>query len=126
MDIGSETARFCIAGVEAEFEGRGDDARGLYEQAWLVARDDYDRAIAAHYVGHALTHIDGDPVAALPWLRLALEAAYRDERATAFRASAHVALGGCYEALGMPEAAREFELAARLGIRHVRTEPGER
>ncbi len=64
-------------------------------------------------------HLDGDPAGALPWFRAGLEATYLDERAAVFRASAHVALGGCYEALGMPEAAREFEQAAKLGIQHA-------
>ncbi len=118
MNITSRTAQLCLEGTRAEFERRGDEARQLYREAWAAALDDYDRAIAAHYLGHAALSINGDPVAALPWFRIGLDAACRDERAAGFRGSAHAALGGCYEALGMPEAAHEFEMAAQLGVIH--------
>lgn len=119
MNITSRTARLCLEGTRAEFERRSDEARRLYREAWNAALDDCDRAMAAHYLGHAAMYLEGDLASALSWFRVGLDFAYRDERAAAFRGSAHVALGGCYEALGMPEAEREFELAARLGIIHA-------
>jgi hypothetical protein len=117
METSSRTAQLCIAGTQAEFERRIDDARVCYLQAWQAVLDDYDAAIAAHYVAH----LESDAGAALPWHLRALEAAYRDDRTREFRASLHVSLGGCYDALGMPEAERHFAIAAELGIVHTRT-----
>ena len=115
MRIDTLTAELCIAGTQAEFERRIDDARRLFQQALDAAADDYDEAIAAHYIGH----LEADPRRALAWHLRALEAAYRDERTEEFRASLHVALGGCYEALCRAEAAEHFEAARRLGIEHT-------
>jgi hypothetical protein len=50
MDPDNPVIKLCVAGTRAEFEGRLDDARRLYLQAWEAARDDYDACIAAHYV----------------------------------------------------------------------------
>lgn len=117
METSSRTAQLCIAGTQAEFERRIDDARRCYLEAWQAVFDDYDAAIAAHYIAH----LESDPRTALPWHLRALEAAYRDDRTREFRASLHVSLGGCYETLGMPEAERHFAMAAQLGIVHTRT-----
>jgi hypothetical protein len=115
MRLDTRTGQLCMAGTHAEFERRIEDARCLFREAWNAATDHYDTAVAAHYMGH----IESDPLAALVWHLRALEAAYRDDRTQEFRASLHVALGGCYEALGMPEAKQHFEIATRLGIVHV-------
>jgi hypothetical protein len=115
MRIDSVTAQLCRAGTQAEFERRIDDARALFRQAWDAAIDDYDQAIAAHYIGH----IEPDPRSALAWHLRALEAADRDDRTQEIRASLLVALGGCYETLGMPEAADHFAAAGALGIVHM-------
>jgi hypothetical protein len=50
VDTDNLVVRLCIQGARAEFEGRLDDARSLFWQAWNAARDDYEACIAAHYV----------------------------------------------------------------------------
>lgn len=117
MDTSSRTAQLCIAGTQAEFERRIEDARRLFGEAWDAAADDYDAAMAAHYVAH----LEPDPHEALRWHTIALERAELDERAEEFMGSLLVSLGGAYEAVGDPaKADHYFELAARRGVRHFK------
>ena len=115
MDVSSKTARLCIAGTQAEFERRLDTARVLFLEAWEAASDDYDAAMAAHYVAH----LETDASEAHRWHMTALEHARRDSRAEEFMGSLLVCVGGSYEALGDSEAAeRYYGLAAERGVRH--------
>jgi hypothetical protein len=117
MDISGKTAQLCILGTQAEFERRLDDARALFSQAWDNAVDDYDRAIAAHYIAH-LEPNDG---VANRWDQVALEHAGRDGRAAEFVGSLLVSLGGSFERLGEKEkAGYYFAEAARHGVTHFR------
>lgn len=117
MDTGSQTAQLCIQGTQAEFERRLDDARELFARAWDVAADDYDRAIAAHYIAH----LEPDVAVAHHWNQVALEHAQKDERAAGFMGSLLVSLGGTYERLGDSERAeRYFAEAAAHGVEHYR------
>ena len=106
-----------MAGTSAEFEGRRDDARTLYLQAWEAARDDYEACIAAHYVARFQdTH-----QATLKWNQEALRRAeaVRDERVLEFYPSLYVNLGQSYELVGNEtEAQRYYRFAADLGLVH--------
>jgi hypothetical protein len=116
VDLESRTAQLCIAGTQAEFERRLDNARELFLAAWEARTDDYEAAMAAHYVAH----LEADPGEALRWNLRALAHARRDERAAEFMGSLLVSLGGAYEAVGdAAEAERSFELASQHGVRHV-------
>lgn len=117
MDINSKTAQLCMEGTRAEFERRLEDARSLFSQAWAAASDDYERAIAAHYVAH----LEPDAQTAHRWNLVALEHARRDERAAVFMGSLLVSLGGSFEHLGDAEQAESyFAEAARHGVEHFR------
>ena len=63
LDLSSRTALLCMAGTQAEFDRRLEDARDLFTQAWDAATVDYEASMAAHYVAH----LEPDPVAALEW-----------------------------------------------------------
>jgi hypothetical protein len=116
MDLASRSAQLCIAGTQAEFERRIDDARRLFLAAWEARTGDYDAAMAAHYVAH----LEPDPRDALRWHVLALEHARRDDRSAEFMGSLLVSLGGAYAAIGdAAQAERCFELAAQHGVQHV-------
>lgn len=113
MDLDGRTARLCIEGTRAELERRIDDARGLFLAAWEARDDDYDAAMAAHYVAH----LETDPDEALRWHLLALEHARLDDRSAEFMGSLLVSLGGAYEAIGdAAKAQHYFELAAHHGV----------
>lgn len=116
MDLESRTARLCMEGTQAEFERRIEAARGLFLAAWEARADDYDAALAAHYVAH----LETDPHEALRWHLLALEHAQRDGRAAELMGSLLVSLGGAYEAIGdAARAERFFERASHHGVQHV-------
>ena len=117
MDINNPVVRLCIAGTQAEFAGRLDDARGLYAQAWEAAHNDYEACIAAHYVAR----FQATPEDGLRWNLEALERARRveDGSVEAFYPSLYLNLGRSHEALGNPaEARRYYGLAAGLGVVH--------
>jgi hypothetical protein len=124
MDPNNPVLTLCLEGTRAEFEGRTDDARTLCLQAWLVARDDYDACVAAHYVARYQV----DPQAALHWNQEALTRAdaVGDERVLNFYPSLYVNMGRAHETLGhWAEARRYYALAAGLGLVHQADAPAE-
>ena len=50
VDPANAVVKLCAKGMAAEAEGRMDDARGLFAEAWSVSTDDYEACIAAHYL----------------------------------------------------------------------------
>lgn len=107
----------CIAGTQAEFQGRGEQARALYLQAWDLATDDYEACIAAHY----LARFQDDPAETLRWNREALRRAdaVGDERVASFYPSLYLNMGCSHELLGeQAEAQKYYALAAALGVVH--------
>lgn len=107
----------CVTGIQAEFEGRIDDARKLYFDAWNCSMNDFDRCVAAHYVAH----LEGDPGEALRWNRAALAHAQRadEELVASFFPSLYVNLGHSYELTGdATQAVHYYGLAANLGLLH--------
>lgn len=119
MDLSRRSVALCAEGTQAEFAGRFDDARRLYAQAWDAATDDYDRAVAAHYVAH----LESDAAEQLRWNRAALEHATRADQAAVapFMGSLYVNLGHSFELAGdLAEADRYYGLAAQHGVVHQR------
>ena len=117
MDLNNPVIQLCLAGTQAEFEGRLDAARAFYRQAWEAARDDYDACVAAHYIAR----LQSDPEVTLHWNReaLARAAVGGDERVRSFYPSLYLNLGHSYEVLGHEaEAQKYYALAAELGFEH--------
>jgi tetratricopeptide (TPR) repeat protein len=117
MDVNNPVIRLCAEGTRAEFEGRIDDARNLFMQAWNMSTDDYDACVAAHYVARH----QASPQETLRWNAEALSRAdaVGDERVSSFYPSLYLNMGHSYEALGnQAEAKRYYELAAKLGVVH--------
>lgn len=123
MDAANPVIKLCIAGTQAEFAGRTEDARSLYQQAWQAAQDDYEACIAAHYVAR----FQPTPEERLRWNREALERANRvkDGSVQEFYPSLYLNMGASYQALGIQaEAHRYYDLAAQLGVVHQAQEDG--
>ena len=117
MEIDGKTAQLCIEGNQAEFDRRLDDAKALFREAWEVAKDDYDKAIAAHYIAH----LEQDTTKIHEWNLIALKHAERDHRAEIFLGSLYVNLGSSFENLGnFTEAEHHYTLAAEYGVIHSR------
>lgn len=117
MDMSRRSVELCAQGTQAEFEGRVDDARALYDQAWEAANDDYDRCVAAHYVAH----LEADPAERLRWNLLALQHAdlAPTELVEPFYGSLYVNVGESYEATGdLKQAEHFYSLAAEHGVIH--------
>jgi hypothetical protein len=111
MDPNNPTVQLCIRGMQAE--GRGDPvgAKDAFQRAWLVATDDFDACVAAHYLARAQPTAEG----ALHWNLESLSRAMAvgDERVRDFYPSLHINLGHAYGRLGrQAEAHRHYLLAA--------------
>ncbi len=117
MDLDNQVVKLCMDGTRAEFEGRIDDARTLYMQAWDASQDDYEACIAAHYVAR----YQESPEEMLQWNQEALKCAnaVKDSRVEDFYPSLYLNMGHSYELLGnQNEAKRYYDLAAELGVVH--------
>ena len=117
LNSNNPVVQLCIQGTQAEFEGKPDNARALYWQAWNSAQDDFDACIAAHYVAR----FQDNPEAALRWNQEALNRANAapPELIQDFFPSLYLNLGRSFERLGnIDEAHWYYDLATQLGYRH--------
>jgi hypothetical protein len=106
MDPDNPVVKLCAQGMEAEFAGRPVEARDLFLRAWEARGDDYDAAVAAHFVArHQAT-----PAETLRWNQEALARAdaVGDERVRGFYPSLYLNLGHSHEQLGDRDEARRF------------------
>lgn len=111
LDPENPVIKLCVAGMQAEGQGRNDQARGLFQQAWDAATDDLEACIAAHYRARQAA----DPVEELHWNRTAIERAdaTEDERVRHFYPSLYLNLGRSYETLGrLADAQQCYDRAA--------------
>src|SRR5689334_82511 len=104
MDPNNPVVKLCAKGIEIEMQGRRDEARSLYLQAWELRQDDVDACVAAHYIAR---HQES-PAETLRWNELALTHAIRApvESIRSFLPSLYLNLGKSYEDLGNASRAR--------------------
>ena len=117
FDLANPVIKLCLAGTQAQFEGRAEAASALFWQAWQAVTDDYEACVAAHYVAGC----QATPEATLQWHQEALDRANQadPERVKSFYPSLYVNLGRAHEVLGHEaEARRYYALAADLGLVH--------
>jgi len=111
METDNPVVRLCAEGMQAEMEGRTEEAREMFEQAWHARRDDFDACVAAHYLARHQDH----PQATFEWNREALmrARAVGDDRMQSFYPSLYLNMGHSCEQLGdLSEARRYYGLAA--------------
>lgn len=108
IDPNNPVVQLCQQGMTAEFEGRIDEARRLFMQAWDARQDDYDACIAAHYVARSQER----PEEVLRWNQAAVDHAARvserdseHDSVRGFYPSLLLNLGWSYETLGDREQA---------------------
>lgn len=96
IDPTNPVVALCAEGMAVE--GMPAEARRLFERAWAIRRDDYDAAIAAHF----LARHQETPADTLHWNALAVRhaEAVRDASATDFLASLYLNLGDSYANVG--------------------------
>lgn len=120
MNLNHPVIKLCIEGTQAEFQGKIEQARSLYQKAWEAADADYEACIAAHYVAR---HQDNDQER-LYWNQVALAKAnaVTDGSVQEFYPSLFLNLGQSHERLGnLKKANRYYALAAALGAIHSDT-----
>jgi len=111
MDPNNPIVQLCAQGMMAEGEGRPEDAKALFMEAWEKAANDYEAAMAAHYVARH----QPDLQEALHWNRMAVERAEisQDEEINDFYPSLYLNLAHSYEHLAdFAEARRYYDRAA--------------
>ena len=96
IDSTNPVVALCAEGMA--MEGAPDEAKRLFEQAWAERRDDFEAAIAAHFVARHQPTADET----LRWNALAVQHAelVSDGRADGFLASLYLNLGDAHEKLG--------------------------
>ena len=102
MDPTNPVVALCAQGMA--LEGTPAEALRLFEQAWATRRDDFDAAIAAHF----LARHQSTAAATLHWNALAVEhaEAVPDGRCDELLASLYLNLGDAHARLGQLELAR--------------------
>ena len=101
IDTDNPVVRLCAEGVA--LEGTPAEAKRRFEAAWAARTDDYEAAIAAHF----LARHQGTAQATLHWNTLALQhaVAVTDGRTAPFMASLYLNLADAHASLGEREAA---------------------
>jgi tetratricopeptide (TPR) repeat protein len=115
MDLDPENpvVKLCVAGMQAEAQGKMQVAHDLFQQAWEQHQDDFEACIAAHFLARQLP----DPADILHWNQQAVFFADQvgDERVSGFYPSLYLNLGWSYEQLGALDMARQqYQKAAEL------------
>ncbi len=111
VDPDNAVVKLCAQGMAAEAEGRMDDARVLFSEAWSVSSDDYEACIAAHYLArHQATAEE-----TLWWNQEALRRADAAiNRVSGFYPSLYLNAAHALEQLGrVVEARQHYALAAQ-------------
>ena len=101
IDPANPVVALCAEGMAAE--GTPAEAKRLFERAWAARQDDYDAAIAAHF----LARHQPTPVETLRWNALAARhaEAVTDGRAAGFLASLYLNLAHAQANVGDMDAA---------------------
>jgi hypothetical protein len=117
IDQNNPVVKLCNEGTFAEFEKRFDSAQVLYQRAWNLATNDYERCIAAHYM--ARTQLNSESIFKWNEASLRFAESSMDNRVQSFFPSLYVNMGKSCELMGnLSEAERFYGLAAELGLIH--------
>lgn len=117
MEIDNPVVKLCIAGTQAEFQHKIEEAKRYYEQAWQIQTNDYEACIAAHY----MARFQEDAGKEFDWNQKALKHALSCElgRVSAFLPSLYLNMGKSYEKLGdLASAQMHYDQASQLGLSH--------
>lgn len=117
VDSNNPIVGLCVSGVQAELEGRGDDAMTLFERAWSERSNDHEACVAAYHLARS----QKAAVNALHWSQVALDhaSAVEDDSVRLLYPSLYLQLGLAFEDLDdLVQADASFFLA-RERARHL-------
>lgn len=117
MEIDNPVIQLCVAGTQAEFQHKWDEAKAFYEQAWKIQTNPYEGCLAAHY----MARFQVDPNIEFEWNKKALLLAQsiEDDRVISFLPSLFLNMGKSYEKLGdFVSAQMYYNKASRSGLSH--------
>ena len=115
LDATNPVVALCVEGMA--IEGDADAARALFEKAWEICCDDFDAAVAAHF----LARHQPTPELTLHWNAVAVEhaEAVKDERAQPLLASLYLNLGDAQRLTGNRRDAAAAVGKARAALVHL-------
>jgi len=111
FDPNNKVVKLCADGMQAEAEGKIEEAHALFQRAWDIAENDFEAFTAAHY----LARNQRNPEDVLKWNLESLARANKiaDESVNATYPSLYLNIGKSYEQLNdLKEANRNYQLAA--------------
>lgn len=97
--------KLCLQGMAMEDNGKPEEARNLFLQAWNEATNDFEKFLAAHYVARHQTDLRDK----LKWLETALKFAQKINDATVKSAfpTLFSNIAKCYDDLGDVDGAKK-------------------
>jgi tetratricopeptide (TPR) repeat protein len=97
FDPENNVVKLCAQGMAHEGEGKLDEARRLFLQAWDEATNDFEKFTAAHYVARHQKNV----VDKLKWDLIALDLALKmnDDKMKGSYPSLYLNIAKCYEDL---------------------------
>jgi hypothetical protein len=115
MDTNNPVVKLCADGMKAEMEGKPEEARQLFMQAWEQSKDDYDACIVAHYCARH----QRSPQEILRWNQESLDRAnaVNDERVRGFYPSLYLNIGKAHEDLAKSGRGQEILRVSRQTIK---------
>jgi len=116
FDPENPVVKLCSEGMMAEAE-ENDAAKVLFEKAWTIASDDFEKFIAAHYIARH----QHDKAENLKWNKLSLAHAIAadDEAIKSCYPSLYLNVGKSYEDIGDHSAAKQNYLTAKSYISYL-------
>jgi len=112
FDPENKVIQLCAQGMGLEFEGKTEDARLLFLQAWDASTNDFEKFTSAHYVARHQSTIENK----LKWDETALAFALKikDDKMKAHYPSLYLNIAKCYEDLHNFDAARKHYQSASV------------
>jgi tetratricopeptide (TPR) repeat protein len=111
FDPNNKVVKLCAEGMQAEAEGKIEDAHSLFQRGWDIAENDFEAFTAAHY----LARNQKNPEDVLKWNLESLARANKiaDESMNTNYPSLYLNIGKSYEQLNnLTGANKNYQLAA--------------
>lgn len=111
FDPENKINKLCAEGMQAEGEGKPDEAKRLFEAAWAAAATDLEKSVVAHYLARHQPSVADK----LNWDMTALKCAKKadTDESKAMLPSLYLNVAKCHEDLAEPGTAYEYYVLAQ-------------